>query len=102
MTREWRGVEADTAVRAIALTADALGEHDRVTSHRDTDDLEHRRRDFMAEEPELYRYIALREAAKAYDTAGGYASGAEGGHAAANRIWALEGRAKEQYERMRE
>lgn len=59
--------------------------------------IEQSRRDFMRDYPELYRYIAHREAAKALDSAGDQISGH---HAAANRVWALAAIERERRERM--
>lgn len=64
--------------------------------------LEQARRDFKAQQPELYRYISAIESAKALDEAGDTASGAATPHGAANRIWALVAREKDQARRMRE
>lgn len=62
--------------------------------------IEQERRDFMREHPDLYRYIALRESAKALKSAGDNASGAIDGHGAANRVWSMAAQAKERYEAM--
>lgn len=48
--------------------------------------IEQSRRDFMRDYPDLYGYIALREQAKALDSAGDHISGH---HEAANRVWGL-------------
>ena len=57
-------------------------------------EIEQRRRDFMADEPELYAYIYAIVAAKVLDSAGDTTSGAIDGHAAANRLWKLSTRAR--------
>lgn len=51
--------------------------------------IEQARRNFMREDPELYAYIQARVVARALDSAGDSASGAETGHGAANRVWSL-------------
>lgn len=71
-----------------------------VIRYRSPHGLEQSRRNFMADHPELYRYITMRETAKAFDLAGDEASGATSGHEAANRIWRLEARAKTTYKEM--
>lgn len=49
--------------------------------------LEQLRRDFKAENPDLYAYIYHIESAKALNGAGDTVSGAIDGHAAGNRLW---------------
>jgi hypothetical protein len=59
--------------------------------------IEQDRRDFMRENPNLYAYIALREAAKALDTTGDAISGH---HAAANAVWRASATVRARYEAM--
>lgn len=59
--------------------------------------IEQDRRDFMRENPRLYAYIALREAAKALDTTGDAISGH---HAAANAVWKASATVRAKYEAM--
>lgn len=59
--------------------------------------IEQSRRNFKADYPELYRYIALREADKALDSAGDHISGH---HEAANVVWGEANRAEVQWRTM--
>jgi hypothetical protein len=89
VARFWYGVEGVDAVQAQANTIYMPSRH--VTVHRDIDDIETRRRDFKADEPELYAYIEALIAARELERAGGDASGAQDGYGAANRVWHLAG-----------
>lgn len=66
-------------------------------TYRSPHGIEQSRRDFMRDHPDLYAYIAAREAAKALDSAGDRISGY---HEAANLVWSLAGAAKHHYEAM--
>lgn len=59
--------------------------------------IEQARRDFMRDYPDLYRYVALREQAKALGSAGDRISGH---HEAANAVWAEAARLTKQREAM--
>jgi hypothetical protein len=56
-------VEAYSAAEALGLAWLGLMPTT-ATVHRDIPDLESRRRDFMADEPDLYAYIEARVAAR--------------------------------------
>lgn len=73
---------------------------ERSESYRSPHGIEQSRRDFMRDHPDLYRYIALRESAKALKSAGDTASGALDGHGAANRVWSMAGQAEARWRAM--
>ncbi len=56
-----------------------------LTDYTSPHGIEQSRRDFMRDHPDLYRYIARREAFKAVKSAGDLISGH---HEAANKVWA--------------
>lgn len=56
--------------------------------------IEQSRRDFMRDNPDLYKYIALRESAKALESAGDNISSY---HGAANIVWSLSATYKDRY-----
>ena len=64
-------------------------------------DIEQRRRDLKAADPDLYEYIRFFEGSKWLDGAGDSISGAMSGHGAANRVWGMAARTKRAAEALR-
>lgn len=64
--------------------------------------IEQDRRDFMRDNPDLYRYIEARVAAREIKSAGDIVSGAIDGHSAANRVWSISSRWQKVWKQMLE